>query len=85
MAVVSLMATLPCGQTDITQMAVKALQSMNFSQSTRRKPPEEFNMNRDDRQDVYSTFEQLGDPGVTIVGASHVLLVGQDWVSSYFC
>lgn len=75
MTVVALMATLPCGQSDISQMAIKGLQAMNFTQSTKRKPPKEFNMNKDDRQDVYATFEQLGDPGVAIVGAFHILRV----------
>lgn len=71
------MATLPCGQSDISQMAVKGLQSMNFTQRTKRKPPAEFNMNRDDRQDVYATFEKLADPGIAIVGTFHIPLVCQ--------
>jgi len=79
MTVVSLLATLPCGQSDISQIAIKGLQAMNFTQSTKRKPPEEFNMNRDDRQDVYATFEQLGDPGVAIVGTFHILLLCQGY------
>jgi hypothetical protein len=75
MTVVALMATLPCGQSDISQTAIRGLKAMNFTPKAKRKPPEDFNMNRDDRQEVYAVFEQLGDPGIALVGAFHILLV----------
>lgn len=69
LAVVSLITTLPCGQMDISQMAVKGLITMASSGNTKRKQPDESYIAKDEQHDLYSTFEQLADPGVPVVGA----------------
>ena len=73
------MSTLPCGQMDIVQMAVKALKTMATGGNLKRRPPDEMYINKDERQTLYNTFEQLGDPGVPVVGASYIRVVRQYW------
>jgi len=72
LAVVSLITTLPCGQLDISQMAVKGLVTMASSDNTRQKQPDELYISKDEQHDLYSTFDQLADPGVPVVGASPI-------------
>jgi len=62
-------------------MAVKGLISMASSGNIKRKPPDELYVSKDERQILYSTFEQLADPGVPVVGASLVVLIYQHSVS----
>jgi hypothetical protein len=75
-----MMATIPCGQMDISQMALKALRAIASSGNVRRKAPDGMYVSKDDRSTFYSSFEQLGDPTVPIHGSSHILFVCRDWV-----
>lgn len=59
---------------DISQMAVKGLITMASSGNINGKQPDELYISKDEQQDIYSTFEQLADPGVPVVGAPHILL-----------
>ena len=62
-------------------MAVKGLITMASSGNIKRKQPDELYISKDEQQDIYSTFEQLADPGVPVVGVSPIPLICQHSMS----
>ena len=65
---VSLIATLPCGQMDISQMAATGLKAMASSGNIEHKSLNEPYISKEEQQTLYSIFEQLVDSGVPIIG-----------------